>query len=76
MQNLQRKFDRYYIGQIYGGDFAKFCGLLRIYGLYQLQIGFKPYVKFHAKFAMLKFHKVTSQHFKKVSLKILHRYLN
>ena len=23
-----------YIGQIYGGDFAKFCGLLRIYELY------------------------------------------
>ena len=22
------------IGQIYGGDFAKFCGLLRIYELY------------------------------------------
>ena len=23
MQNLHRRFDRYYIGQIYGGDFAK-----------------------------------------------------
>ena len=31
LRNLHRKFDRYYIGQIYGGDFAKFCGLLRIY---------------------------------------------
>ena len=34
MQNLHRRFDRYYIGQIYGGDFAKFCGLLRICELY------------------------------------------
>ena len=24
----------YYIGQIYGGDFAKICGLLRVYELY------------------------------------------
>ena len=30
------EFDRYYIGQIYGGDFAKFCGLLRIYELLSL----------------------------------------
>ena len=36
MQNLHRRFDRYYIGQIYGGDFAKICGLLRIYELYLL----------------------------------------
>ena len=34
MQNLHCRFDRYYIGQIYGGDFAKICGLLRIYELY------------------------------------------
>ena len=34
MQNLHRRFDWHYIGQIYGGDFAKFCGLLRIYELY------------------------------------------
>ena len=27
-----------YIGQIYGEDFAKICGLLRIYGLYQLLV--------------------------------------
>ena len=26
-------FDWQYIGQIMGGDFAKFCGLLRIYEL-------------------------------------------
>ena len=34
LQNLHRRFDRYNIGQIYGGDFAKNCGLLRIYELY------------------------------------------
>ena len=33
-RNLQRRFDWHYIGQIYSGDFAKFCGLLRIYELY------------------------------------------
>ena len=27
-------FDCYNIGQIYGRDFAKICGLLRIYELY------------------------------------------
>ena len=32
--NLHRRFDRYYIGQIYSGDFAKICDLLRIYELY------------------------------------------
>ena len=35
MRNLHRRFNRYYIGQIYGGDFAKICGLLRIYELYK-----------------------------------------
>ena len=34
LPNLHRRFDRYYIRQIYSGDFAKFCGLLRIYELY------------------------------------------
>ena len=32
-QNILRRFDHYYIRQIYGGDFTKFCGLLRIYEL-------------------------------------------
>ena len=32
-KNLQCRFDWHYVGQIYGGDFAKFCGL-RIYELY------------------------------------------
>ena len=34
MRNLYCSFDWHYIEQIYGGDFAKFCGLLRIYELY------------------------------------------
>ena len=34
LRNLHRRFDQYYIGQIYSGDFAKFGGLLRIYELY------------------------------------------
>ena len=33
LRNLNCRFDRYYIGQIYSGDFAKFFGLLRIYEL-------------------------------------------
>ena len=31
LQNCHRRFDYYYIGQIYSGDFAKICGLLRLY---------------------------------------------
>ena len=34
MQNLHQLFDWPYIGQIIGGDFAKFFGLFRIYELY------------------------------------------
>ena len=34
MRNLPLTFDWHYIGQIIGGEFAKFCGLLRIYELY------------------------------------------
>ena len=33
LQNLHFRFDWHYIGQIYGGDFAKFWGHLRIYEL-------------------------------------------
>ena len=36
MRNLHQLLDWQYIGQIIGGDFAKFCGLLRIYELYQI----------------------------------------
>ena len=34
LRNLHQLFDWQYIGQIISGDFAKFCGLLRIYELY------------------------------------------
>ena len=34
MRNFHQLFDWQHIGQIIGGDFAKFCGLLRIYELY------------------------------------------
>ena len=40
LRNLHRRFDLHYIGQIYGGDFAKFCGLLRIYELYKIFISY------------------------------------
>ena len=33
LQNLHRRIDGDYIWQICGGDFTKFCGLLRIYEL-------------------------------------------
>ena len=36
LRNLHQLFDWQYIGQIIGGDFAKFCGLLRIYELYMI----------------------------------------
>ena len=35
LQNLHQLFDWQHIGQLIGGDFAKFCGLLRIYELYE-----------------------------------------
>ena len=35
LRNLHQLFDWQYIGQIIGGDFANFCGLLRIYELYK-----------------------------------------
>ena len=33
LQNLRRKINWHCIGQIYGGDFAKDCELLRMYEL-------------------------------------------
>ena len=38
LQNLHQLFDWQYIEQIIGGDFAKFCGLLRLYELYQQRV--------------------------------------
>ena len=43
MQNLHQLFDWQYIGQIIGGDFAKFCGFLRIYELYNVHLNFDTY---------------------------------
>ena len=34
LRNLHRIFDRYYIGQIYCGNFSKISSILRIYELY------------------------------------------
>ena len=34
LRNLHLTFDWHYIGKKHGEDFAKFCGLLRIYELY------------------------------------------
>ena len=33
LRNLHLRFDGYYLGQVYGGNFGKICGLLRIYEL-------------------------------------------
>ena len=31
MRNLHHRFDWHYIGQIYGRDFAKLCGIYELY---------------------------------------------
>ena len=41
LQNIQSKFDCYYIGRIYSKDFAKFCGILRTYKLLKYLIIFR-----------------------------------
>ena len=38
LRNLHRRFVLCSNGQIYDGDFAKFCGLLRIYELYKFTV--------------------------------------
>ena len=38
LRNLHQLFDGQYIGQIIGGDIAKFCGLLRMYELWLLTL--------------------------------------
>ena len=69
--NLHGRFVLFSASQIYGGDFAKFCGLLRIYELYQQNIE-KTY------FARLKYKKIPllkndnfMQNFRIKKLKIL-----
>ena len=54
MRNLQRRFDRYYIGQIYGGDFTKICGLLKLYELYMMLILPPPTRQFLAGLSLRK----------------------
>ena len=58
MRNLHHGFDRYYKGQIYGGDCPNICGLLRIYELYLIEfciifyfLPFHQIVKFIFKFS-------------------------
>ena len=41
LRNLHLRFVLCSNGQIYGGDFAKFCGLLRIYEVYADRVGEK-----------------------------------
>ena len=41
LRNLHRKFVLCGASQIYGGDFAKFCGLLRIYEIYKGAVSLK-----------------------------------
>ena len=44
LRNLHRRFDWHYIGQIYVGNFAKYCGLLRIYELFNRSfLAWKPF---------------------------------
>ena len=38
LRNLHRRFVLCSNGQIYGGDFAKFCDLLRIYEFYYFTV--------------------------------------
>ena len=52
MRNLHSRFDWHYIGQIYSGDFAKFCGLLRIYELYLALFFASKFVKYNFRIDM------------------------
>ena len=45
LQKLNCRFVLCSNGQIYGGDFAKFCGLLRIYELYQILLEILKFLK-------------------------------
>ena len=51
--NLHQLFDWYYTGQIIGGDFAKFCGLLRKYELYLLFTEFTKPIALFSLFALI-----------------------
>ena len=48
MRNLHQLTDWQYIGQMIGRDFAKFCGHLRIYELYEVEIPtYAPCINFY-----------------------------
>ena len=53
LQNLHRRFYRYYIGQIYGADFAKICGLLRMYEFYHLEYYFSGWMTYKKQIKMI-----------------------
>ena len=55
LRNLhRRRFVLCSNGQIYDGDFAKFCGLLRIYELYVDVISFISFLLFNLLIYLLK----------------------
>ena len=43
----------YYLRQIYGGDFAKICGLLRIYELNHLEYSFLGWMTYKKQIKMI-----------------------
>ena len=49
-RNLHHIFDWHSIGQTYGGDFSKFCGLLRIYELYLVRKGYAKVICLSVKY--------------------------
>ena len=57
LRNLHRRFVPCSNGQIYGGDFAKFCGHLRIYELYRMHC---IYVVFCAAYSVLFYQKYSN----------------
>ena len=49
LQKLHLLFDWQYIGQIYGGDFAKICALLRMHELYEVNFQHQYIVRFASR---------------------------
>ena len=56
MHNLCHRFDWYYIRQIYGGDFTKFCGLLFIWTLMSAEKKIKTSIQYLSFDTLLKSH--------------------
>ena len=61
MRNLHRRFVLCSASQIYGRNFAKFCGLLRIYELYRSSRRSMSIVTMKSKLNLLKFDSDVSQ---------------